>query len=197
MAITKILDLNDSLEIVHDDKTPDWPSKDGSRVEATPDNLSVVVTDNQGKRYKALIADLLDPLPGGGDTATDIARVIVGYLTNTVKLDGDASNLAREGGGHLAIIAAALESPNIGAASTVAANTSSVLLLAASAERAPSPMRNASSQTLFLGYGHDATLTSAIAIPPSGIWIADFIGVINGIWAVADGSVLIEEKTRS
>lgn len=170
--------------------------KDGTRCTSTGD--IVVLTDRLGKRFEADKANLTDPDPAG-KTAEELAAIVKGYLDETtdIIIDGDASNLARETGGQLAIIAAALENPNVGASSVVAASTSSVLLLPANSTRADFIIRNDSPQRCVLGFGEPATLNKAMSIPPSGIWFGDFSGVVNGIWPVANGSASTQDNSRS
>jgi hypothetical protein len=81
---------------------------------------------------------------------------------------------------------------------SVASSATSVLLLAANANRRGVVIRNQSTAVLYIDFGAPATADSPIVVQPGDPFFdlpASYSGDLHGIWAAANGNARIREFT--
>lgn len=84
----------------------------------------------------------------------------------------------------------------VAATTSVAANTSSVLLLAANSSRISATIRNDGTKVLFVKKGSGATTDQPIKLEQDDeLFFDDYTGIVHGIWNIANGFARIEETT--
>lgn len=90
---------------------------------------------------------------------------------------------------------------DVAAVTSVAAATSSTQLLPANMDRVHASVFNNSTAVLYLlwGTGTASPTNFTLKIPPAGFYelprVAPFVGVVQGVWAAANGAALVTEAT--
>ncbi len=124
------------------------------------------------------------------DTLTAVTTV--GTITNVVHVDDNSGSLTVDGS-----VTANPTFPSSSSVTQVASSASSVTLKASNASRRGLSIFNDSTQTLYLKLGATASTTSyTVQVPSQGFYELPqvvYTGVIDGIWASANGNAYVTE----
>lgn len=127
-----------------------------------------------------------NPLLGGGRASLAVPTAI--------STDGDAVAVWLDRVGRTTV----KQSSGTGTASNVASSATTVTLLAANTSRLGAAIYNDSTQIVYVKLGATASATSyTVQLMPNGMYEAPFgyTGVIDGIWAAANGNARVTELT--
>ncbi len=166
-------------------------------------DYATVNVDSTGRVYVVLSGTAANDILKAEDAAhstADAGVMMLAVRRDTAAVgsgtDGDYSTLNVDSAGWLRV-RAATDAPAAAAHTSVASSASSVQLLAATARKGFT-IFNDSTQVLYIKYGATASATSYLAqIAASGFYEDPWgwNGVVDGIWASANGNARIVELT--